>query len=351
MIILFDDWDRTDRDSAKRAESSFDYLNRSARQSASNIRATITDWFSHYPSDAREELRARFRRSNDPQHYAAFYELFLHELLLQLGCRVTIHPELDESTKSPDFLVDTPDGSQFFLEATTTTDTSKDKAAAEKRRNEIYDAIDQLESPDFFIWMNEYAIPEIAISAKPIRQFLREKLDKLDPDEVAQLWESGGYDVLPRWPYGYKGLKVEFVPIPKKARARGKVDHRLIGVSFGEWKRVTTEFSIKDAILKKAGRYGNPRSPYIIAVNNASALKSDRDDLMEILFGQEQFTVSFDQEDPSYKEPVMSRIPNGKFYRGIFQMLMRAYIIIPGLQTLADQYCPNSLRPVLLMAK
>ena len=311
MVMPFDDQERADQDSAKRAESSIDYLNRSARRSASNIRATITDWASHYPSDGREELRARFRTSNDSQHYAVFYELFLYELLLRLGCRIALHPELDESTKRPDFLVETPEGSKFYLEATVTTDTSKEKAAVERIRNELYDAIDQLKSPDFFIWINEYTTPRERISAKPIKQFLREKLEKLDPDEIAHLLESDGYDALPHWPYPCKGLKVEFVPIPKKAKSRDKVDYRLIGVSFSEWKRTTTESSIKGAILKKAERYGNLRLPYVIAVNNASRLKSGRDDLMEILFGQEQFTIPFDEEGPANKEAVMSRIPNG----------------------------------------
>jgi hypothetical protein len=311
MVMLFDDRERIDQDPAKYAEPSYDYLNRSARQSASNIRATITDWFSHYPSAEQEELLARFRTSDDPQHFAAFYELFLHELLLRLGCRVTIHPELEGSPKSPDFLVETPEGSQFYLEATTATDTSEEKAAAEKRRNQIYDAVDQLESPDFFICINEYTAPEIPISIKHIKRFLREKLDKLDPDKIALIYKSGGYAALPRWYYEDRGWKIEFLPIPKKQEARGKNGQRLIGSRFTGWQAIRTKFTVRDAILKKASRYGNFNLPYIIAINNAAKWRVHCDSLIEALFGEEQFIVTFEQEDATNNEPVMSRAPNG----------------------------------------
>jgi hypothetical protein len=54
---------------------------------------------------------------------SAFFELFLHELLLRLGCNVEVHPDPGTgSSRRPDFLVTDPDGQQFFLEAVLATD-------------------------------------------------------------------------------------------------------------------------------------------------------------------------------------------------------------------------------------
>ena len=67
---------------------------------------------------------------------------------------------------------------------------------------------------------------------------------------------------------------------------------------------------LRDAILGKAGRYGDLGMPYIIAVNDLDLI--DDIDIMDALFGQEQYTCFYSDENP--KAPVftqMSRIPNG----------------------------------------
>ena len=98
-MTLFDDIHRQDVGPGLHAEPEFIYLNRSARSQAVKVRSELEGWFSRYPEAERYEVRQRFRSKNDSQHRSAFFELFLHELLMQLGCRVEIHPTMTQTTR------------------------------------------------------------------------------------------------------------------------------------------------------------------------------------------------------------------------------------------------------------
>ena len=72
----------------------------------------------------QENLRSRFRSSTDREFDSAFQELKLHELLRQEGCEIEFHPAVTATTKTPDFKVKQPDGSEFLLEACTSAKVS-----------------------------------------------------------------------------------------------------------------------------------------------------------------------------------------------------------------------------------
>ena len=91
-FTLYDNIHRDYLGAARYSEPQFAYLNRSARLEANLIRALLEAWFSRYPPAEAADLRARFRSSNDLQHHSAFFELFVHELLLKLGLHPQIHP-------------------------------------------------------------------------------------------------------------------------------------------------------------------------------------------------------------------------------------------------------------------
>lgn len=147
---LFDEVDRHDKGPARYAEPQFPYLNRSARVMFSRTRQVLEAWFSRYPVSGQADLRPRFRSRNDAQHRAAFFELFLHELLLRLDHDVTIHPSPSQaSTRRPDFLAESPSGGCFYMEAVVATDESEEDGAARARMNVVYDALDRLDSPNW----------------------------------------------------------------------------------------------------------------------------------------------------------------------------------------------------------
>ncbi len=289
-MTLFSKKDRDNYESKKYTENEYTYLNRSARSEAERVRQTLEEWFSRYPVEAQAELRRRFQSSH---HHSAFFELFLHEFLIRLGCRIVkIHPPIDGMTKHPDFLVESPHGSDFYLEGVLATGESHEDNAADARINTVYDALNEMESPNFFIGMKLKGSPKTSPKAKQIRSELASWLASLDPDEITELCRLRGIEAAPRYHYKRDGWEVEFFPIPKSAEARGKAGVRPIGLQLHEMHILNTTEAIKNAVTTKATLYGELDLPYIIAVNALCEKSVDHDDAMDALFGKEQYTVS-----------------------------------------------------------
>ncbi len=304
---LFDQIQRTDHESARYAEPAYIYMNRTARGEFEEVRKRLELWFSHYPASEQSELRARFRSDINSQHQSALFELLLHEILVAFGCKITLHPTLPNTTKTPDFLVEPLNSNPFYIEAVLATNESADKVAARARINIVYDVIDRkVNSSRFFLWVDVEGAPESPPSANKIVSFLNEHLAKLDPDKVAQDYETGGMDALPSWSFTHDGWIVNFQPIPKKPEARNKQGARPIGTQRTGFYKGNRTTPIRDAIKKKAGRYGELELPYIVAVNTLGFI--DEIHIMEALFGKEQ-SVDLSQSKPVNTQ--MSRVPDG----------------------------------------
>src|SRR5436190_15863405 len=114
---LFDEIFRTDLGPASYAESEYSFLNRTARSDFARVREVLEEWFTRYSPIERADLSARFRSDINHQHQAAFFELFLHELLLRLGCQITIHPKIPGTSKVLDFLAKPQNAQPFYVEA------------------------------------------------------------------------------------------------------------------------------------------------------------------------------------------------------------------------------------------
>jgi hypothetical protein len=264
---VFDDIERNELGPRPYAQPDFIYLNRSARPGVEAIRAAFEDWFLRYPKEDRAELRARLRSEDNYQHRSAFFELFLHEMLLRLGCNVQVHPQIVGTPRRPDFYLQSLVAPPCYLEAILASDETREESAANARMNQLYDALNRLNSPDFYIGMTLRGAPATPPSARHIRAFLTHHLAQLNFAEVADLFRDGGFPALPRWPYEHDGWDVEFFPLPKSDAARGRGGIRPIGIQFEPMRLLQTREAIRDSILEKAGRYGELGQPYIIAVN------------------------------------------------------------------------------------
>ncbi|KXB05054.1 hypothetical protein AKJ49_01460 [candidate division MSBL1 archaeon SCGC-AAA382A03] len=114
---LFDDIERDLERPRLDNEPCFEYLNISARIESQKIRELLEQWFKRYPSEHQDDLRGRFRDKDDRIHIGAFFELYLHELMIRSGYEVEVHPDINGTTNHPDFEVLT-DELEFYLEAT-----------------------------------------------------------------------------------------------------------------------------------------------------------------------------------------------------------------------------------------
>lgn len=312
---LFDERERTHRGPARHLEPTFRWLNRSAEEEVARAREVLEEWFSRYPEEEQADLRGRIRSSDDVQHEAAVFELLLHEVLLSLGCNVTVHPETEaDADAQPDFLAEPPDGEPFYLEATIVTGKSDEERGAEKRKAKVWDLVDDLESEDFFLGVTERGLPARDPPTRRMRRVLEERMRELDPDEVGDMYEEGGLDALPRWTFELEGWEVEFYPIPKSLEARGPGD-RTMGIwspAEGGW--VAPEATLRTGLRKKAGRYGELDRPFVIAVSDLQPF-GNWESVVDALFGELAIVVPM-LESGQPGDARSERVGNGLWYRG-----------------------------------
>jgi hypothetical protein len=329
-MTVFDNIERDNLGPRPYAQPDFTYLNTSARPGVQAIRESIDGWLLRYPREDRAELQARLRSRDNYQHRSAFFELFLHELLLDLGCDVAIHPEIVGIPTRPDFHVRSHDGSTCYLEAVFVSDETREESAANARMNQVYDALNRLDSPDFYIGMNLRGAPVTPPSARRMRRFLSDRLAQLNFDEIANLLLQGGLPALPHWQYEHDGWTIDFYPIPKSDEARHRAGLRPIGIQLEPVRLLETREALRDSLLEKSGRYGELGQPYIIAANVRSD-HVDRIDAMDALFGFEEFRYRRSRALP--QEPEFGRAANGFWFgpNGVQNTRVSAALVFPNL--------------------
>jgi len=308
---LFNEMDRDYTGPAHYTEPKFNYLNRCARLECKKIRNLLEQWFRNFPSEIQDELRARFRSKDDRQHLAAFFELYLHELLSKSGFSVEPHPTMSNKTTHPDFRVLKDGKPLFYLEATLTTLSDED-TSAKARENQVYDTLNRMKSSNFFIRVKVHGTPTTNLPGAKMREFLERKLSTLDPDMVAKQFEQGGFEILPRWEWRHDDWQITFFPIPKKSEARGKSGVRPIGIQVCDARPITPNIGIKKAIQDKATKYGELDLSYIVAINVMDEFGADDTDISNALFGEEQGTITFRGNELIDQRP--GRKPNGAWY-------------------------------------
>lgn len=307
--MLFEDILRNFKGTRGHTEPLYEYLNRSARPAMDRVRDLLEDWFSNLPSDAKNELRSRFRSSDDIQHQSAFFEIYLHALFSKLGFQIEIHPEIPGQTTHPEFLVLKEEKPVSYIEATLASGPIEEKAA-DKRENVVYETIDKMNSPNFFIGVKVHGSPNTPPPGRKWRAFLENWLSELDSDAVGEKIKSDGLEDLPSATLNNDGWTITFQAIPKSPEARGKPGIRPIGVRFFGFEQLKEDEYIRNAVKEKATKYGNLDFPYVIAINVLSIFSHDQM-VMDALFGDEGIRFYHKPGGGSDHKPI--RAPNGAF--------------------------------------
>jgi len=273
---LFDDFVRSYEPPAGYGEFDFEYLNHSANEPIRKVRDVLEDWFSRYPAAERSELMQRFRSHDEHNHTSSFFELWLHELLLRLGCSIRVHPTLPDTAKRVDFLVESPQGHNFYMEAVHVNGESGEQSKSQARLNTLYDSLNYLNSPDFFIHLDVSGAPRSPIPATQIRSYLERELSNLNPELINRFVELRRLDLLPTWRFEHDGVRLTCYPTPKPQELRGTPGVRtLASNSFGGI--IDSEGPIRTAVAAKAKRYGILDLPLVVAVNATDDFISERD--------------------------------------------------------------------------
>jgi hypothetical protein len=271
---VFDTARRTDPSGKMRTESSFAFLNRSAQPGSAASRELIEAWLSHVPAAEHADFCARFRCGVETEFISALQELTLHELLRCQGCKLRFHPNINGTTKQPDFSVSQPGGSAFLLEACTSTKISSGPDGG-PRADSIRDFLQGLDLPGYLIGIDELAEGSSAPSqkrlAKHIDAGIKAAAEGYSPESISiPLFSTND---------GWR-IKLTAFPTDRYGTRRGTVMQEA-------WSRSWNgpSYPLQGPLNKKGGRYGSELDrPYVIAVNSSDPMLIDRH-FEETLFG------------------------------------------------------------------
>lgn len=293
---LFTTRPKDDPSPARHTEDTFAFLDRSSRLSSVRVRELLENWFAAYPGI--EQRRLRHAIATD-FHTGAF-ELFLHALFTAAGFEVTLHPSVPSARSKPDFLLSKP-GLAFYAEATVVRDASDEERARRNVENELYDAINQVHSPNFFLALRHFVIaPGGQPAARRIRAFLERELRKHDPATVSHFLAAHPGHEGPTLTFQDSVLTMRITLTPKSQELRGRRGVRPLGIYPAKSRWGSAAPAIRKSVARKARQYGALDRPFITCVNCVSEWGWDQDDAIDALFGTEQVTVSPDDRDGSW---------------------------------------------------
>jgi hypothetical protein len=308
---LFDEFIRTDSSPSKFLEGTYKFLNRASSQYWQQVRDAMATWLGHVPARHQTDLRQRLTSGSDSQFNAAYLELYVHETFWRLGREVIVHPDTG-TARHPDFLVK-DDVQDFYVEARHIVGHSDAQRARLSRRAALYDALQGVNSPNFFLWIDVREIGPQDLAKRSVVRALEDWVATLNPDEEDEaLKAAGSLGVLKALVWRDRGWVVGFRAIPEVQEGRGKPGIRPLGI-FGAIEVNASDgvAPLKRALLDKANAYGHLGKPFVIALGVDWFAGRDEFDITGALFGGSQLQITAGTD-----EPMLTRAPNGFWFGG-----------------------------------
>jgi hypothetical protein len=194
------------------------------------------------------------------------------------------------ATDEDQILVTTERDDSFYVEATLARTQSDFDLAAERRKNEVLRAIDDVPSPDFLLEIDVQGSPRTTVPRRQLRHQLRRWIETLDVTQVrTQLEQNTPRDT---FTYEHDGWSITFKPIPRRKRGDGKAS-RSIGVRGFGVRAVSIVDAVKQAAKSKASRYGELDLPLVVAINVLEEF-ADPTQERDALFGQLEYWIPRD---------------------------------------------------------
>lgn len=287
--MLFSEADRADASPKRANESSFRFLDRSARPEIARVRSFLLGALDRYPAVERSEIVARIQSENETNFRSATFEVLLHEALLRLGYHLTPHPDPGTgSAKRPDFLVTGADGHEFYLEAVLSSERDGTSPAAEAMKEITLGYLNEAPHHAFMVDLQSEGNPTSQPAGTKLVHDVHTWLGGLDPDHLRDQLIAHGLDAMPDMTWSHQDWEVTLRAIPMDQDRRGKTTRLIGALGFGA-KWVNAWEPMRDAIKKKANRYGAVTKPLVVAVN-ADIFHLDEIDEVQALYGEEYWS-------------------------------------------------------------
>ena len=117
----------------KRGEQLFQFYDQCARIGYDEFRSLLNTWLAEMKNaEHRMELISRAQNGGNAAFKGVLCELLVHALLIRLGYKVLIHPDMPGSKRHPDFaLVDEESRVLCYVEVTTINRADDERRAIE----------------------------------------------------------------------------------------------------------------------------------------------------------------------------------------------------------------------------
>ncbi|MCX7622876.1 MAG: hypothetical protein RMK01_07130 [Thermomicrobium sp.] len=219
------------------------------------VRTLLENWFVHLPEPARSDIRSRFWERDRRLSLAAFWELYLHELLRRLGYQLMVHPATRESGPRPDFLA-IRNSEAFFVEALIHAHSSE-AWRAERRLYPILDVLHDVRSAGRTLRIVRAECGQGTPPLRELREALRAWLDRLSQADAVPpqfVWRRGGWALV-------------FEALPAESDAPGN------GLSLVPTPpHAPTARALTAKLRAKARRYRALRFPLVLALCSSESI-------------------------------------------------------------------------------
>lgn len=262
---LFDEIERTDTGYPNHDESSFVFLNRSARTDVNCIRKVLQKWFDSFPEEKKADIHSKFRSDDERRHVSALLELATHAMLIANGAVVDAgHDE----QQTPDFQATYQD-TEIVVECTTVQKSDKDHGAS-SMQNSVLKAIDSLDTGRFRLGVSLLSAGSKQPSTRQICNEIKNWIATLDINEELQHSTEAFYrGRIYTWDKDGWQIEITAIPMPHQYDKDSLTGAIVAGANH------TANISLEDhklrgAVKEKAKQYHPKEKPYLVIIGAAT---------------------------------------------------------------------------------
>lgn len=303
MATLFDGRLRGSQEPLRPGGILFDFYDTCGRHGYDQFRDFVNTWIAELPERDGTALARQMQCGDNRQFEAGMIELVIHALLKRQGYDVTCHPNLQHTSKKPDFAVKNQEGRVLAYVEVTTNNPSKEEIAQTNNESRIQSAIDAALLPDgcrlgYRVERYGTASPSLNQLVASVEKWVRENANDTSGEKP------------PQRVFNANDWQIE-LQLFTGAQGPGN-GHCIVAVS-GNVRWLGPALDIRYCLERKAKRYGKLDAPYLIVVADCAeqiAFRENgvRDALTETVLGDEVFVVPLDGNGGELR-----RKPNGFF--------------------------------------